>query len=625
MAKYLGVVMKNCRSSQFLKAIVSVFLLFGFTCIYAQFAGGSGTVEDPYQVETVAHLGNVRNYLASCFRQISDIDLNVPPYNQNTGWWMIGDPSTGFSGKYNGAGYAISNLYINNPWSWNGLFASTVNAGLDSIRLENVNVTGNSYTGGLVGDAVGTTIRYCAVSGTVHGEVYTGGLVGHAADNTSLALCYSTAAVTGDTAVGGLVGYTFNNTTLTRCYSSGTVNGQQLTGGLAGQMSNGLVTDCFSSANVTAVFEMGGLIGSVANSAISSCYSVGQVFCLGFDSGGLIGDNYVSTVVNSYWNMQTSGQPTSAGGEGRNTADMTYPYAASTYINWDFAEIWQADENYAVNFGYPYLRSGAIINVLPMPSMNPLPGTYLDALQVTLACMVPDAEIRYTTDGTEPTEESFLYTAPVVVAGSLIMKAKAYKVGYIQSRTSTGVYDLVAGNPSFTPNGGYFTHPVVVWIYCATPEAGIYYTVNGTAPTEESILYTEPFQLFSSVQVRARAYRYGFQPSNISTAVYNITLDNSEEVGQADVLSCSAVPNPFRDNTSIRFDLPKSSRIAISIYNAKGQLVRTLTDGQYAKGEHTLTWDGKTDTGQHVSNGIYFYQLKGADFSISKKLMLMKQ
>ena len=57
-----------------------------------------------------------------------------------------------------------------------------------------------------------------------------------------------------------------------------------------------------------------------------------------------------------YWDMQTSGQPSSYGGEGRTTDDMAYPHATNTYVDWDFDTVWIADTDHSMNNGYPYLR-----------------------------------------------------------------------------------------------------------------------------------------------------------------------------------------------------------------------------------------------------------------------------
>jgi hypothetical protein len=62
-------------------------------------------------------------------------------------------------------------------------------------------------------------------------------------------------------------------------------------------------------------------------------------------------------VSNSFWDVETSATIYSDGGVGRTTDEMTFPYATNTYVEWNFTEEWQADENYVNNNGYPFLRN----------------------------------------------------------------------------------------------------------------------------------------------------------------------------------------------------------------------------------------------------------------------------
>ena len=69
-------------------------------------------------------------------------------------------------------------------------------------------------------------------------------------------------------------------------------------------------------------------------------------------------------------------------------------------------------------------------------------------------------------------------------------------------------------------------------------------------------------------------------------------------------------PNPFNASTSIRYTLPISAHIELTIYNIQGQLVRTLLRGEESPGTYIVTWDGRDDIDRNVSSGVYFYQLK---------------
>jgi subtilisin family serine protease len=83
-------------------------------------------------------------------------------------------------------------------------------------------------------------------------------------------------------------------------------------------------------------------------------------------------------------------------------------------------------------------------------------------------------------------------------------------------------------------------------------------------------------------------------------------------------------PNPFNPSTRICFSLPYPSEIRLDVYNIMGQVVTTLVAGQLEAGEHEIVWNGK-DSGDHdVASGIYFYKMQSADFTATKKMMLLK-
>lgn len=84
------------------------------------------------------------------------------------------------------------------------------------------------------------------------------------------------------------------------------------------------------------------------------------------------------------------------------------------------------------------------------------------------------------------------------------------------------------------------------------------------------------------------------------------------------------VPNPFNPQTSIRFTLPQNERVALAIYNANGQLVKTLVSGDKARGTYDITWDGHDSKGNQVSSGVYFYRLSAGKFSETKKMVMLK-
>ncbi|MCK6619852.1 MAG: carboxypeptidase regulatory-like domain-containing protein [Calditrichaceae bacterium] len=83
-------------------------------------------------------------------------------------------------------------------------------------------------------------------------------------------------------------------------------------------------------------------------------------------------------------------------------------------------------------------------------------------------------------------------------------------------------------------------------------------------------------------------------------------------------------PNPFNPSTTIRFALPEASQVSLKIYNARGQLVRTLVSGNYESGVHEIRWDARNDLGETVSSGMYFYRMQAGNFVESRKMVLLR-
>jgi hypothetical protein len=84
-------------------------------------------------------------------------------------------------------------------------------------------------------------------------------------------------------------------------------------------------------------------------------------------------------------------------------------------------------------------------------------------------------------------------------------------------------------------------------------------------------------------------------------------------------------PNPFNPQTTIAFSIKQRARVRIDVYNVAGQRVRSLLDETRAAGSYTdVRWDGTDAAGSPVASGVYFYKLAAADFSQTRKMVLLK-
>ena len=88
-------------------------------------------------------------------------------------------------------------------------------------------------------------------------------------------------------------------------------------------------------------------------------------------------------------------------------------------------------------------------------------------------------------------------------------------------------------------------------------------------------------------------------------------------------------PNPFNPETWIPYQLADNAEVQVSIYEISGKMVRQLNIGHqkagyYVEKERAVYWDGRSDTGEPVSSGLYFYQLRTGEFTATKRMVILK-
>jgi len=89
-------------------------------------------------------------------------------------------------------------------------------------------------------------------------------------------------------------------------------------------------------------------------------------------------------------------------------------------------------------------------------------------------------------------------------------------------------------------------------------------------------------------------------------------------------LYISAYPNPFKNSTSIAFNLSETMNVKLDIYNLTGQGIVNLIDTELGSGIHEVIWNGTDASGNYLPDGIYFYTLKAGTKQMTRKLILMK-
>jgi hypothetical protein len=291
-------------------------------CLYTN--EGSGTYKFPYQVESSRDLVALSQnpiLWSNCFIQTADIDFGkdetIVDWNgdlvinneDKKGFAPIGriDP---FTGRYNGNGHKIKNLFIsNNDQLYVGLFGS-LNSGaiVENIGLEDVDIT------------------------ATHSK-------------TMKTFDYS---VTTFADAGSIAGYS-NYSTIRNSYANGTIKSISNAGGLSGVAYIVNISNSYSSVNTTSDYG-GGIYGwGYSQDNLTNCYSTGKIMKVKKDTylAGLIGTYSNSLVFKScYWDTVTSGRsyatnygnkPANLESRGLKSSDFSNP---SNFTNWDFTNIW---------------------------------------------------------------------------------------------------------------------------------------------------------------------------------------------------------------------------------------------------------------------------------------------
>lgn len=285
---------------------------------------GLGTNENPYLINSLNDLvwiSENSEYWHAHYKQISDIDASEtanPSFNESKGWSPIGIKNKEFKGSFNGQHYKIKNLFINRPQESHIGFFGYIHSGaiITNISLENVDITGSQYTGGIVGYIEGewdkiSEISYSFVTGKIKGAGSTGGIAGYITYNSKIHNSYCKADIFGEWGTGGIAGSLWSTAEIKNSYSVSKVDGTN-PGGL------------------------GGIIGQ--------------------------GNNNID---NSFYNSDLF--PGGGNSEMAKTTALMKDINTYLIVDWDFNSIWEIDEQAVINEGYPYFRKNNHEIESPLP------------------------------------------------------------------------------------------------------------------------------------------------------------------------------------------------------------------------------------------------------------------
>jgi len=313
-----------------------------------QFPGGSGTEEDPYQIETAAEFTSLAwdaGLLDKHFILSQDINLA----GLDSGALLpIGTRGLPFCGSLDGRGHTLSGFACDLSVTYAGLFGCVGVLQEDPNRsgcvknliMREAQVAGREIVGALAACLEGGRIEACFVTGQVQGATMVGGAIGKLVSGEVVESAFE-GRVGGRDRVGGLVGT--QEGIVRSCYSAGEVVGEKShIGGLVGELyrsygspSPPLIAFCYCEAQVNGDSSVGGLAGSVDRGEVFACYARGKV--QGRVAGGLAGAAKGMVGWGSVWDRQSTAIDTSAFGQSQTTPAMM---DSRTYPGWEYGRQW---------------------------------------------------------------------------------------------------------------------------------------------------------------------------------------------------------------------------------------------------------------------------------------------
>lgn len=251
--------------------------------VVAEFEG-EGTADSPFMIKTATNLKELANFVNSgnqyadtYFELGGNIDLTGETFDP------IGNQNNHFSGIFDGKGYIIKGISANAE-AYVGLFGYIDNAIINDVGIEEADIRGWSYIGGIAGYSQNSTITNCFTRGTTNGNDCVGALVGYSDESTIIRNSFSSMQHTKYEiygSVGGLVGY--NCGQLENSVYYGTINAKifekSSTGGIVGyNHTTGAIHYCYFIK-----------YGDVMNGEFSYCGSLNWGDCYGIDSFDIYG------------------------------------------------------------------------------------------------------------------------------------------------------------------------------------------------------------------------------------------------------------------------------------------------------------------------------------------------
>ena len=169
-------------------------------------------------------------------------------------------------------------------------------------------------------------------------------------------------------------------------------------------------------------------------------------------------------------------------------------------------------------------------------TFTPVPTNYTAVQSVVLASATPGVTIKYTLNGTKPSQTNGIeYKEAIALSSNVLLEAIAFKTGLEDGDLVSGSYTFQLPKvvkPAYSPAPGNYTTPQTVTLSTTTADATIHYTTDGSTPSKTNgTVYTDPITVSSTTTINAIAYKAGFDDSDAVTGTYTIHLGANDSDG----------------------------------------------------------------------------------------------
>lgn len=227
----------------------------------------------------------------------------------------------------------------------------------------------------------------------------------------------------------------------------------------------------------------------------------------------------------------TLGTPSPINAPGARTSAATWTDSSGNLWMFGGTGYDQQGVHGVLNDIWQYSLKGSLSGAAPLPAaaepvLSLAVGGYTSAQTLSISDSTPGTTIYYTTDGTNPTSTSTVYSKPLTVSSSETVEAIAVASNYSASPVAIGAYVIglpQAATPTFSVPAGTYDSSQTVTISDATTGATIYYTTDGSNPTSSSTVYNGVITVSATETLDAIAVATGYANSAVASAAYTIT------------------------------------------------------------------------------------------------------